>query len=387
MNPPNGIGAALARGGETERLLQSSVLAFVERESDVRRGRLTRAQSRGFESEIWKRMARNGWLGITCPESCGGSGLGPECAAIVLEALGRAAAPEPVVGCAFLPVHLLAGSDDRRLAETLAARICAGEDRPAIAFQEAPNQPPAASEDAKLHTTVTGTSKPRLEGRKRFVLGGEQATGFIVLAERPGVGPVLVWTEGEAPGLERRLEDTVDGLAFANLTFDATPCTPLTEGGPATRSLLEAALDEARLLVSAEIVGVMCGALELTLDYVRQREQFGQPIGRFQVIQHRLVDLWIQTELASSSVLRGLGVCAAGADRQARARAASAAKARAAEAALAVCKQGIQLHGAMGYTAACDVGLYLKRALLLASWLGNARWYRRRFAALAAPGR
>ncbi len=158
----------------------------------------------------------------------------------------------------------------------------------------------------------------------------------------------------------------------------------VTDQGAET--IIDAVVDEARLLAAAELVGVMTQALETTLDYVKQREQFGQPIGKFQALQHRLVDLWIQTELARSSVIRGVQTFEATTDAAVRTEAAGAAKARASDAAMLVTRQGIQLHGGIGYTDACDIGLFLKRALNLSSWLGNGSAQRRRLAAVPMRG-
>jgi len=127
------------------------------------------------------------------------------------------------------------------------------------------------------------------------------------------------------------------------------------------------------------LLGVMSRALELTLTYVGQREQFGRAIGSFQAIQHRLVDLFIQQELSRNTLARAVAVFDTTHDPARRAAAVSAAKARASDAALLITRQAIQLHGGIGFTDECDIGLYMKRALVLAAWLGNAGVHRARF--------
>ena len=144
-----------------------------------------------------------------------------------------------------------------------------------------------------------------------------------------------------------------------------------------------AAVDEARLCASAELVGVMKQALDDTLAYVKQREQFGRPVGKFQAIQHRLVDLWVQQELSRDVVAQACTCFDETDDPARRAAEASAAKARCSEAGLLIGRQSIQLHGGIGYTDAYHIGMYLKRALVLSAWLGNAGMHRNRFAAFA----
>jgi alkylation response protein AidB-like acyl-CoA dehydrogenase len=124
-------------------------------------------------------------------------------------------------------------------------------------------------------------------------------------------------------------------------------------------------------------------ALEMSLDYLRTRVQFGKPIGAFQALQHRAVDLHIQRELASAVLEEALGVLDRSPAAPARAAAASRVKARCADAATRITREAIQFHGAIGFTDEFDAGLYLKRALVLTAWLGSATWHRRRYARLA----
>jgi alkylation response protein AidB-like acyl-CoA dehydrogenase len=135
---------------------------------------------------------------------------------------------------------------------------------------------------------------------------------------------------------------------------------------------------------SAELVGIMKRAHEMSLDYMKTRVQFGKPIGSFQVLQHRAVDLHIQQELADAVLRETVAELDAGPDAAIRARAASRAKSRCAEAALAITRAAIQFHGAIGFTEDCDVGLYAKRAMTVSAWLGNGRAHRARYAALGA---
>jgi alkylation response protein AidB-like acyl-CoA dehydrogenase len=154
----------------------------------------------------------------------------------------------------------------------------------------------------------------------------------------------------------------------------------------ATRSAslhaLEAARDAATLVASAELLGVMKRALDMSLDFMRTRVQFGKPIGSFQALQHRAVDLYVQQQLASAVLEDTLRRFGKARDATARAVLASRLKARCSDAALRIVRETIQIHGAIGFTDEYDAGLYLKRALVLSAWLGNAALHRRRYARL-----
>ncbi len=131
------------------------------------------------------------------------------------------------------------------------------------------------------------------------------------------------------------------------------------------------------------MLGAMRASLDITLDYLRQRKQFGKAIGSFQALQHRAVDLYVQIELARSAIDRAVRALSSPVEAREKALAASACKARVSDAALLVAKESIQMHGAIGYTDEHDIGLFVRRALKLSAWLGNAAQHRKRFAALS----
>jgi alkylation response protein AidB-like acyl-CoA dehydrogenase len=227
----------------------------------------------------------------------------------------------------------------------------------------------------EVRTTVTAG---RLSGRKCFVVPAATADGFLVTAGGAN-GLALHWIPANAEGVSISLDASVDGGFVGTVTFDRAAATLLADG-PDVSPIIDAALDEACLAAAAELVGVMSAALDMTLAYTRQRVQFGVAIGSFQALQHRLVDLWMQAQLSRAALRRA--IAAFDAEPLARALAVTAAKARASDAALLIARQGIQLHGGMGYTDACDIGLCLKRAVMLSAFLGNGTVQRRRFAAL-----
>lgn len=358
---------------ETERLLRDSVRAFVARMGGPAAMRRRREAAPAFEREAWGAIGESGWLGLHLPEAAGGLGLGYRELAAVMEELGRGLVMEPVAQSAVLAGGALAASGAHERVEALAT----GALVPALAFQEGDG-------DYEGFGGAARAQGGRLEGVKRFVAPGSGADGYVVTAIE-AEGPGLWWVAGDAAGIVAETEAAVDGGRIGNLRFDGAPAERLASGDAATRAVAEA-VEAARLATAAELVGVMAQALDLTLDYVKERKQFGRPIGGFQALQHRLVDLWTQMELAKAAVVNAATALDRGLPEAERLQAVSAAKARAGDAGNLITRQSIQLWGGMGYTDEADIGLYLKRTLVLSARLGNAAWHRRRFAALDGLG-
>jgi alkylation response protein AidB-like acyl-CoA dehydrogenase len=209
----------------------------------------------------------------------------------------------------------------------------------------------------------------RLTGRKLFIPMAAGAASFLVVARG---GNALV--AADAPGVTLTLADTQDGGHFGTLTLDDAPAEPV--GGDAA-----AALEDATLATAAALLGVMERAFALTLEYLKTRQQFGRPIGSFQALQHRAVDLQIQIALTRASVTAAARTLDGTAGVDARRAAVSRAKARASAAAMVVTREAVQLHGAIGTTDEYDVGLFLRRAMVLANLYGGAALHRARYAA------
>jgi alkylation response protein AidB-like acyl-CoA dehydrogenase len=326
-------------------------------------------------------MAELGWLGILVPERLGGLGLGLAEAAIVAEVLAGALTPEPFNAVAVMAATALAEALDNELATELLTQIASGELRAVVAWQERPADLDVAAIDTRADADGAGW---KLDGVKRFVAGASAAHGFIVSAATPD-GPALYWVLGTTAGLEVTCETLADGRAFGTLRFDGVNLSSKHRlaFGETAISALERARDYGTIAAAAELRGVMDRALAMTLEHMRNRVQFGKPIGAFQGLQHRAVDLFVQQQLSSAVLhdcLRRLGDAEEGGRLPALA---SRVKARCSDAALKVVKETIQIHGAIGFTDEFDAGLYFKRALALAGWLGNAGFHRRRYATLA----
>lgn len=355
----------LSSDQEDLRLLRESVRTLFDRAGGSGRSRKLRDAGGDFDPEIVRKLAEAGVFGVAVPEDIGGLGMGLAAGGVIAEEVGRVIAPEPVVVTVGLSLGLL-----RRLCpdHPKMAQLIGGEAVLAVAWQErGPNGGPTGAS-----CRYTGG---KLSGSKAWVVGAAGAQGFLVLAEGDN-GPFLVLAEAGADGLAIENRVQADGSAMGELSFSDTPAEELASG-EAVRAALTEAVSDATALAAAELVGLSDRALEIVLEYVKTREQFDKPIGSFQVIQHRVVDLHVMREVAQAGVHEALARMDSEADPKSRARLASRAKARAVTAAKKITRDAIQLHGAVGYTDEFDIGLYLNRALVLSAWLGDDAYHRR----------
>ncbi|MBO9422647.1 acyl-CoA dehydrogenase family protein [Labrenzia sp. R4_2] len=351
---------------EELRLLRDSVQTLFDRAGGSGRTRKLRDADTGFSKEMIGELAEAGVFGVAVPEENGGLGMGLAAAGVIAEEAGRVLAPEPVVATIGLVTGLLRRlCPDHRLLEM----VIAGETVLATAWQERGPTGVAASRSCRY-------ADGKLTGAKAWVGGAVEADGFLVVAEG-GDGTVLAYVEAGAAGLSVDGRQQADGSALGELSFSGAAAGCLAEG-PDVEAALAGAVNDATALAAAELVGLSGRAFEIVLDYVKTREQFDKPIGAFQVIQHRAVDLHVMQEVAEAGVREALSVMDDTAvDPQMHARQASRAKARAGAAAKKITREAIQLHGAVGYTDEFDIGLYLNRALVLSAWLGDDAYHRR----------
>lgn len=367
---------------EVQRMLADSVSAFAKRSAPGELVRAWRGRAPGYDVERWREMAALGWTGLLVDERHGGAGLGLDEMAVVAEGLAAHLAPEPVVPCAVLAATLLQNADDGEMAARLLQTLASGEATPAPAFQEAPGELLPEPPLTRLERTAAGLT---VSGAKRFVMGAGAAQGFVVSAATAD-GVVLVWVPSQTEGLSVESRELADGrLAHELQLRDARlPASSLLAGENTAPGALIEATHAATLMVCAELIGVLGAALDMTLEYLRTRVQFGQPIGSFQSLQHRSVDLYVQQELARASLAEALKTAREAPGSNDASAAISRAKARCNDAAALVTRQAVQMHGAIGFTEDSDVGLYLKRALALGAWLGNSTFHRREFMRHAA---
>jgi alkylation response protein AidB-like acyl-CoA dehydrogenase len=367
-------------GGHHASLLRDSVADFATRGTDLKRVRRLRGTQPGFERAVWQQMAELGWLGILVPEQYGGLGLG--CAEMAIVATGTAGAltPEPLSAAAVLAAGAIARGDNANLKTELLEGLVAGRLIPALAWQERAGtiDPAAVATRAEPFEAAV-----KLNGSKNFIAGAAGADGFVVSAQtREGLA--LYWVTADAGGVTLELQPLADGRFMGRLQLSDVVVPPdrMLASPAAARTALQAALDTALVIAGAELFGVMNRALDMSVEYMKTRVQFGKPIGSFQALAHRAVDLHIHRELSSAVLDDAIALFDLDADAVRRGAMASRVKARCSDAGLRITREAIQIHGAIGFTDEYDAGLYLKRAMTLSAWLGNAALHRRRYAQL-----
>lgn len=372
-------------GNDTARaqlaLLRDSAGKFADGNIHVRRARQLRGTQPGHDPRVWREMADMGWLGILMPESLGGMGLGCAEMAIVAEALGKSLFPEPLAGAVVFAGGALRHGDNVALQQALLPKMMAGQLIPAMAWREHDHAGELLAVETLAEVTADGAV---LSGTKRMIIGGAAADGFVVTA-RSAQGLCLYWVPRTAAGDITTVE-LADGRLAAEIHLSRikVPGTYCIAGPGVAESALLRAYDETLVVTAAEMLGVMARAFEITLEYLRTRKQFGKFIGSFQALQHRAVDLYGEQRIcrhALDDVIRAVS----DPDVSLRDRGAQASriKARCAAAGLRVTREAVQMHGAIGFSDECDIGMYLKRAIVLAGWLGGAEFHRRRFARLS----
>jgi alkylation response protein AidB-like acyl-CoA dehydrogenase len=285
---------------DERRMLAASVADFARRASDMARVRRWRAVAPGYDRALWREMAAMGWTGLLLPEQFGGSDLGFQEMAEVARGLARGLMPEPLVPCAVLAPRALLHCEGAPLRAELLPSIAAGECLAAVAWQEEAGD---LGRDRPATQARSAGGQIRLEGGKRFVAGAAGADGFVVSAQA-GSELLLVWVPAASAGLDAQLEALADGRFAGRLTLAGVTVASrnVLAQGEAAQAALARAIDEASAMAAAELLGVMQRALEMTLDYLRTRVQFGRTIGSFQALQHRAVDLYVQEQLASAAL-------------------------------------------------------------------------------------
>jgi alkylation response protein AidB-like acyl-CoA dehydrogenase len=370
---------------EEQDLLQQTARDFVRESAPVAQLRKLRDSDDpvGFSRELWKEMVELGWPGIFLPEEIGGAGLGYAELGVVQEELGRTLAASPLFASVLLGGNavLLAGNESQKK-EVLSALV-RGERLLALACQESARHDPFAVA-TRAEPTRDGF---RLSGEKRFVLDGHVADQLVVVARLSG-GPrdrdglALFLVDGDARGLERTRTRMVDSRNAARVRFDGVEVDRDRALGQPGRAadVLETLYDRAAIALSAEMLGGAQQVFDKTVAYLKERKQFGVPIGSFQALKHRAAELFCEIELSRSIVLESLRAIDAGSPEVPKL--ASVCKARLSDAYVRAANEGVQMHGGIGMTDEEDVGLYLKRAKAAALTLGDSIYHRDRYARL-----
>jgi alkylation response protein AidB-like acyl-CoA dehydrogenase len=337
----------------------------------------------GFSRELWKAFAEMGFCGILVPEKLGGSGLGYVEAGVLMEEIGRNLTPSPFLSTALLgATTLLRGGNEARNRELL-PKLAAGDLVMTMAIDERTKHAPSAIA-LKAERSGNGFT---LTGDKCFVIDGHVADYFIVAARSAGAageteGLTLFLLDAKTKGIEIGRTIMVDAHNAARVRFDRAQVDADAVIGEIDRGwpLLEGALNVGRAAVAAELTGVGEEAFGRTLSYLKERKQFGQPIGSFQALQHRAAHLFTELEITQAAVLKALQMLDA--DFERAALFVAVAKARAGASATLAVQEAVQMHGGMGMTDEFDIGLFMKRARVGQELFGDTGFHADRIARL-----
>jgi acyl-CoA dehydrogenase len=338
----------------------------------------------GFSPGTWEKIAELGWTGIPFAESDGGLGLGLADLTVVTEALGRWLAPEPFIPCVVLAGGVLAAAGSAEQKEKYLTPLIAGTSRLALAQEERRSRANLAQVATRAETTPGGF---RITGDKTPVLGGQGADAFLVVARTSGgegdpSGLTVFLVPNGTAGLSVEPLTRVDGQNAVQVRLQGVqvPASAVVGSVGGALPVLEEVVDRATVALAAEMLGGMTEAFDRTVQYLREREQFGTKIGSFQSLQHRAARLFVEIELSRSAVM----AAARAVDENApRARElVSVAKARTSDAFTLVANEAIQMHGGIGMTDEHDIGFFLKRAKAAELTFGDAAFHRARFASL-----
>ncbi len=364
---------------EEQTLLQEQARTWANEESPTSKFREMRdsGNEAGFDKATWQAIGEMGWPGILVPEAYGGVDMGFLTFGVVAEELGRQLVASPLLASGLVATSALVRGGSEEQKQAWLPRIADGSVIATLAVDEGPRHAPAA---IALAAEKKGSGL-RLSGQKTHVLEGLSADLFIV-AVRTADGVSLVLVEGDASGLSRQRLATADSRGYANLGFDGVevPESHVLAAPQGGAALLEETLDCARAGVGSEMLGVAAASFDMTLEYLKNRVQFGQVIGGFQALGHRAAALFTEMETTRSCVEAALQALDAGRDDVPEM--CSLSKAKVGAFLHHMSNEMIQIHGGVGVTDEYDCGLYLKRARALEATYGNQAFHRDRFATL-----
>lgn len=339
----------------------------------------------GFDRDTWTKMVELGWAGIPFPEEYGGLAFGYKGLGVVTEETGRTLAASPLFATVWTGATAinLGGSDAQK--SDLLPKVAAGECLLALAVEEGTRHAPytigTKATEAGGGYTITG--------KKTFVLDGHVADKLVVVARTSGKkkdrdGLTLFLVDRTAPGVKVTRTKMVDSRNAANIQLkDVQVARSAVLGGIGKGAdVLDRTLDIARIGIAAEMLGSLQECFERTVQYLKDRKQFGVPIGSFQALKHRAADMFCEVELSKSVVLEALTALDDGRSAEEVAKLASLAKAKVGETFTRVSREGVQMHGGIGMTDEFDIGFFIKRSAVAEQIFGDVNFHRDRYGAL-----
>ena len=369
-----------------QTLLQDSIEKFIQNDYAFEARQKIVKEELGYSASHWQTFAELGWLGVPFDEADGGFGGSAIEAIIMMESFGKGLVVEPYVATVVMAGGALRVAATAAQKERYLVGVIDGSTQGALAYAE----PQGRFNLADLTTQAAAADSGGwvLNGYKAVVLNGPSADFLIVSARTSGDqrdvdGVSLFVVPANADGISRRDYPTVDAFRASEITFDsvALPAESLLGAAGEGLGIIEQVIDEAILAVGAEAVGCMEVLYKATVEYCKTREQFGQPIGKFQVLQHRMVDMFMEHEQAKSLMFMAAMRMAEGYGDEAK-KAVSAFKVQVGKSGRFVGQSAVQLHGGMGMTEELSIGHYFKRLTMIDTLFGNVDFHLKRFGAL-----
>lgn len=372
---------------EDQNILKDTAKEFCTEKAPISQLRELRdsESEMGLDKDIWKAMVDLGWAAIPFPESFGGLDFGYKGLGVVTEETGRTLAASPLFSTVWVcgTAVNIGGTEEQK--SDLLGKISSGELLMALALEESHKHNPYG-------VSLSASNGPNgysLSGNKTFVLDGHIADKLIVVARTSGEagnrdGLTLFVVDREAEGVSVTRTIMVDSRNAANIEFNDVAASEASILGSVDcgADVLDATLDIARIGISAEMLGSAQECFDRTIAYLKERVQFGVPIGSFQALKHRAANMFCDVELSKSVVLEALTALDEKRERQDIAVLASLAKAKVGEMFHTVSREGIQMHGGIGMTDEFDIGFFLKRAAVTEQTFGDVSFHRNRYGEL-----
>ena len=356
---------------DEQNMLREQIQKFCESEYDFYKREEIVKSSNDFDENVWNLFAEQGWLSMPFSEQSGGLGFGPIELSILFEEFGKALVIEPYLSTVVLSGTLL---DKSTFSEKndLIEKICTGSIHISLAYAEVDNG------YDYLNPSTTLDSKFVLNGTKTLVLNGSNAEKIIVTCNNDDTLNIVV-LDANTSGVSINSFSTVDGQSCSEISFEKVKLdkSNIIATGNDAKNLLKETINLATLCICAEAVGCMESCYYKTLEYTNGREQFGQPISGFQVLQHRMVDMFIESELAKSLLIKAMLEVNNRSDEMYKH--VSALKSYVGKSGKLSAKEAVQLHGGMGVSEEMMIGHYLKKMISIDALFGNADYHLKTF--------
>ena len=372
---------------EEQNMLKDSAKDFCGTNTPITQLRKLRddADENGYDREVWKKMVELGWSAIPWGEEHGGLEFGYKGLGVVTEESGRTLTASPLFSTVWVggTIINLGASEDQK-AELLPS-IASGETLLALALEEShKHNPYLISTEASANGDMF-----EISGEKTFVLDGHIANKLIVVARTSGernskAGITLFLVDRESQGVSISRTIMADSRNAANVSLNgvAVPSSAVIGELDKGADVLDEALDIARIGLCAEMLGSTLECFERTIDYLKERKQFGVAIGSFQALKHRAADMFCEIELSKSCVLEALTALDEKRDKEEIAKLASLAKSKVGDTYGLVSREGIQMHGGIGMTDEFEIGFFIKRAAVSEQTFGDSAFHRSRYGEL-----